>query len=324
MKIDPQSKKPQLHVSALNTLSFCGEQFRRRYVENEKKPPGIALVVGRAVDTAVTADMNEKKRSRQLLPDEAIGDIARDSVVEEIAKDGLRAESPEEQASTLDKIAGDGIDRSVRMALTHHIHHAPKLNPKHVQRPFVITLKDFPFDLAGTWDLETEDRPRDDRERLLAESNPIVDIFSAIRDTKAKKASPPMSLADDDDQLTMYAFAKRILDGKLPGRVTLDCIVDTKTPKVVALESTRTLDDLPPFVERLKVAARAITSGVFVPAKQTDFMCSPRYCGFFDTCRYVKKPKSITVPAETYGGADDSLVKALKASIEMVRGKRTS
>ena len=38
----------------MGMLSRCGEQFRRRYVEHDIVPPGVALIVGSAVDRSVT------------------------------------------------------------------------------------------------------------------------------------------------------------------------------------------------------------------------------------------------------------------------------
>lgn len=318
MKTDSVTKKPQLHVSALNTLSFCGEQFRRRYVENEKIAPGIALIVGRAVDRAVGEDMTSKKETGELLPDEAIADAAADVVRSEIERDGLRVESEEDKELTLDQIADAGVDRSVRLSLTHHKQLAPTLRPLHIQRPFTVELKGFPVDLAGTWDLETEEF-----DTLLTDPATSPDqhrVIEAIRDTKTRKVSPPQTIADDDDQLTAYAFSKYVLDKRLPGKVTLDCVVDTKEPKVVVRESTRKIEDFRPFLSRVEVAVRAIERGVFVPAKQTDPLCSPKFCGYFATCPYVKRPLSVNVA--TVPKVAPTLEQALVASLDEARALR--
>lgn len=54
------SDKKHLSISQINMLGRCGEQYRRRYIEGEKIPPGIAALVGRGVDDSVTINLQNK------------------------------------------------------------------------------------------------------------------------------------------------------------------------------------------------------------------------------------------------------------------------
>lgn len=265
--------RPQLHITALNMLSFCGEQFRRRYVEGEIIPPGIAAIVGKATDHSVTRNLQNKIDHAELLPLEAVLDEARDGFERAWQSEGVRLTTEEVQEG-VEKIKGEAIDKAIRLSQLHAEAAAPLIQPSHVQRELVVTIKGYDYDLAMTLDVQ------EGAER--------------IRDTKTAKKSPPKDAADDSDQLTQYALGVRVVDGMTPKEVALDYLVDNKTPIYKPLVSTRDERDFRVLLNRLESGILAIQRGVFVPVKRTDPMCSPKYCGYFSTCRYVREPRSVT------------------------------
>lgn len=275
------SKRPQLHISAMNMLSFCGEQFRRRYIEKHIVPPGVALITGRGLDASVTSNLQNKIDTGELLPLEEVQTVAADTVRNEIKGGGLRLVDEEEVKRGLKAITGEAVDRAVRLSRAHAQELAPTLQPTAVQREFTLHLQGFPVDIAGTID---------------------VDEADAIRDTKSARKMPSGNPAAESDQLTQYAFARKVLDGKIVSRVVLDYVIDYETEKkkeiktkVAQFEDTRTDEDFRVLLRRTEVAVRAIEKGVFVPVKQSDPLCSPRWCGFFDSCGYVRKPVTLSL-----------------------------
>lgn len=264
------SERPQLHVTALNMLARCGEAFRRRYLEGEIIPPGVAAIVGTAVDRAVTLNLERVTRAEPLLPVEAVQEAARDGL-EAAWADGV-ALDVEEVAEGVTAIRGRALDKAVRLARLHAEEVAPRLRPTHVQRRFVIELPGYPLDLAGAID--------------------VVEA-EAIRDTKTSAKTPAADVAERSDQLTMYALASKVLDGRAPERVALDYLVDLKTPKAATFESTRSSGDFAPLLRRVEAAALAIERGVFFPAPADSWQCSRRWCGYFDSCPYVRRPVQI-------------------------------
>ena len=70
------------HVSAsqLSMYCKCGEQYRRRYVEGEIVPPGVALVSGKSVHKAREIDLKHKMATGEDLAVEAVKESARDQV----------------------------------------------------------------------------------------------------------------------------------------------------------------------------------------------------------------------------------------------------
>lgn len=267
-------KKPVLSISALDTLSRCGEQYRRRYVEGERIPPGVAALVGRGVDRSVDKNLNHKIETQALLTVDELKDTARDAVIHEWDHGGVSL-SADEVKTGVKTVKADAIDKSVRLAELHAVKAAPHLEPTHIQRKWRVELRNYPVDLVGVIDIQ--------------------EGTNAVRDTKTSAKSPREDEAHLSDQLTLYALAGKVLDGKPPDKVALDYLVDTKEPKHVTRESTRTDEDFKVMLRRIEVAIHAIEKGVFVPARQTDWWCSRRWCGFFDTCPYARQRTSVFI-----------------------------
>lgn len=271
--------KPQLHVSMLDTLSRCGEQFRRRYGSlfgwNDKPeiiPPGSALITGIATHKAIEKNLLNKIQSGELLPVEAVKEAARDEV------NGLWSQevrlSPEESGIS-GKVHGDVIDMAVALSSLHAEELAPGILPKAVERKWVINLSGYPFDLAGTMDIE--------------------ETTGAIRDTKTAGKTPNQSAADNSNQLTMYALAKKVCDNEVPTALYMDNLIKLKKPKVVTLETSRDESDYEMLLRRIERAMEIIEKGAFQPANPTDWACSQSWCGYWDSCPFANRRKTFAI-----------------------------
>ena len=270
------SEKQELSVSALNMLVKCGEQYRRRYLLNEKIPPGFALTVGKATHKSVERDLAHKIEKGELLPDEAVRDIARDALVAEWETPlGVILEK-EYAALGFKKARAEAIDTCVTLSSLHHEEVAPAIEPTWVERFWRLDVEGTPVELSGYIDIQ--------------------EGAGAIRDTKTSKKSPSSDEADKSFQLSTYAMAVDAIDGAIPEKVCLDYLVHTKEPKLVQLESTRTRPDFDHVLRRIENASLAIEKGVFTPAPMDSWWCSPKYCGYHASCPYVKRPVSVTVP----------------------------
>lgn len=266
--------RPQLHVTALSMMQGCGEQFRRRYIEGHKIPPGVRMIVGKATDISITANLSNKIATGELLDDEVVSDIARDALNREWDAEGVALDD-DEAGKGIAAVRGEAVDKSIRLAVLHHEVAAPKIKPTAVQRAFAIDVPGYGIELAGTMDIQ--------------------EGLDCVRDTKTSAKSPTADAAHDSDQLTMYALAGQVLDGVAPKRVALDFLVDLKTPKAVTLESTRDASDFSVLLSRVENAAMAIQKGVFVPARQDDWRCSQKWCGYWHSCRYARRPKTVAI-----------------------------
>jgi CRISPR/Cas system-associated exonuclease Cas4 (RecB family) len=256
-----------ISITQINMLGFCGEQYYRRYVLGDKIPPGISLIVGKCTDKTVNDDMTAKIETGELLPVEQIKDIAHDTLNVEWDHGVLLTE--DEVKEDLKKVKGAAIDKTVRLSVLHRTDLAPKLNPTHVQRKWELELPGYP-NIIGYIDLQ--------------------EGTTSIRDTKTTARTPSEDAAHISEQLTIYALAGRVLDGKIPDKLFLDYLVDNKVPKVEIRESIRSEADFGPLFRRLEIALKMISSGLFMPTKQDNNpLCSPRYCGYYRTCPYVRQ-----------------------------------
>ncbi|HSW40818.1 MAG TPA: PD-(D/E)XK nuclease family protein [Acidobacteriota bacterium] len=259
--------KPQLHVSALGMK--CMEAFRRRYIEREVIPPGVALVVGTGTHRGVDVNMHYKIETGDLLPIEAVADAARDGVNHAWEKDGVKLE-PDEVARGVKAVRGEAIDKAVRLATLHAKEKAPRIFPIHAERPWSLEIKGYPLDLVGRLDIQEAD---------------------TVRDTKTSGKTPSEDVAEKSLQLKAYALAVQVLDGKAPGKVFLDYLIDTKTPKTATFEHSPDIDDFQAVLNRVEVISMAMTRGVFVPVEPDHWCCSEKFCGYWNTCKYIRRPK---------------------------------
>lgn len=266
--------RAQLHYSGLDRLQGCGEAFYRIYIVGEKQDANVSMMVGTAVDKATARNLENKIITGKLLTTDQVESIARDSFeIEWKLRD--RVLSQEERLAGEAKTKGDGIDKSVRLARLHHQVIAPTINPTHIQRKWAISIPGFQFDLVGEIDVQ--------------------EGAEAIRDTKAKGKSPNENEVHYSDQLTGYHLAVFVLDGFMVKKVMLDCVIDNKVPVAKVYTSTRDADDHRVFLNRVERAADIIEKGAYTPAQPTDWRCSKKWCGFFDTCKFAKRPKHFVV-----------------------------
>jgi hypothetical protein len=251
----------------------CGEAFRRRYIEKEIIPPGVASVVGTATDKTVTRNLESKMDTQELLSIEEIQDLARDGL-DQAWRWGVTLDD-EEIEKGVKKVKGEATDKAIRLSVLHAKSKAPELRPTHVQRKWALELPGFPVDLVGTLDIQ--------------------EGLESVRDTKTSKQSPKEDVAENSIQLTSYALGIKVIDGQAPRKVILDYLIDTKMPIARTYEATRDDDDFRALLRRVETICLAIERGVFMPVSPDHWMCCAKWCGYWSTCRYVQRPKQFSI-----------------------------
>jgi len=308
----------QLHISALQMLSRCGQQFQFRYILGKKQPPGIFTLVGTSTHRTIHHDLNTKIKTGMLASDIEVKDIA--STIFDSAYQQEPVEPTEddlEEGLTL----ASAKDKAIGLAMVHHQQLAPILYPVAVERPFSLSLDRYLK--AKEQQLRENAKQvtgyaRDLMRRMATAHNVIArdgcdfagtqDVIEAyptkfedegsaltvaIRDTKTGRKSPNKAEAEHSLQLTAYALASNVLDGRLPDKLFLDYLIETPALKeryVKSLTTVASQNDVDMFMERVSNAVYALHSGVFVPARTDDWWCSKRFCGYFGICPYAKRP----------------------------------
>ena len=240
-------------------------QYKFRYEDGLKIPPGVAAYVGTGTHASVEANLTKKKDTGELLPIEEVLTIAADSIRAEWQGEPPRL-TDDERGVGEKAIQGRAVDMAISLAGLHHAAFAPKITPIHVERPWKLELEGFPFDLAGRLDVQEA---------------------HAVRDTKTKGKSPSADAAHRSVQLTAYSLAVKTIDGVNPKELSLDFLVKTKTPKPVRVVSSRSDADYKVFLLQVEAMAKVIEAGAYYPTDSDNWICSKKWCGYFEsTCPY--------------------------------------
>ncbi len=261
-------KKPYLSPTQLDMYSTCGEAYRRRYIEGDKIPPGVAALRGRGVHGGAEVNHRQKLTTRQDMSKADIVDAAV-TAFETARADGFELTSEERSRGT-DIVLGETKDATVRLTSLYAAELAPTIQPAIVEERIRITLPGT-HDMLGIIDVATEDH--------------------VIHDLKSSAKSKNQNDADSSLQLTMYDMSYRAMTGTAPTGIVLDNLVDTKTPKLVQLRTSRSRADMSALVNRFNFTTAAIQAGVFPPANVGHWRCSERWCGYFSSCRYVNSER---------------------------------
>jgi hypothetical protein len=264
------SDKPYVSHSQINLYSNCGEAFRRRYIEGDIIPPGVAALRGRAVHGAAEVNHRQKKKSGIDLSLADLTDAAASTFEETRKREGYSL-TPEEQKVGGPIVLGQAKDRAVKLTGLYASHVAPAIEPDLVEERVRIILPAAPVDLLGVLDVTTK------QER--------------IKDLKTANRSKAQGEADSSLQLSLYSLAYRVKKGTDPAGIDLEVLVDTTIPKHQRITTTRSRRDYEALVARVNAFLKAKDAGVFPPANVGHWLCSPRWCGYFATCPYVNSER---------------------------------
>ena len=338
-KITPKAKlRRQIHVSGINMANDCGQRFLFRYILGIKSPPNAFLLVGKSTDESVTRDLDHKIETGELLQRDDVLEISAAKFEQEQKNEPIELEPEEKKdGKSLEQVLGEAKDKAISLSGLHHDEAAPKIQPVRTRRRFSVNMDAFlrlrakELHAAGETapDKYAADLLHSQARSLNAAARSGIDFVGeqdvqeiqhengrellVIRDTKTSGKSPIPSFmdgnnkagtADESEQLTAYAVASHVVDGKLPDKMVLDYLVRTNaakpTIKYVPTVTTRSMDDVQVFLNRFTNLIHAMKTGVFVPANQSWWGCSPRWCGYFDICPYSKKPKLAQITKEVF------------------------
>lgn len=279
--------KPLLHASQMNMFFRCGIQFQRTYGQKfgvwhkqERIPPGFALAVGSATHQSIDKNMSYKLKNGILLPVDGVVQVAVEAATKILSGD-LHLTADERK--DFEALKGKAIDMAAALSKLHHVQLAPKINPIEVEWEWVMNIKNYPIGMAGTIDLI-------ELITSATEYRPTVDADEGLRDTKTIARTPQPS-AIYTIQNGIYVKAMEAVREKRPKRIGNDYLVKTRQPKAVSHEGEIKepwLDATMARVKRMIETIDAVKAGheAFSPARPDDWVCSPRFCGFYETCKF--------------------------------------
>jgi CRISPR/Cas system-associated exonuclease Cas4 (RecB family) len=250
----------------IDMLFRCPEAYRRRYVEGERCPPGLAMLRGTGVHSAARVNFSQKITTHCDLPPKQIVDAAVAAFDEQIAAGDLALDD-DERSRGLKIVVGETRDDVADIADVHAHEQAPAYQPTHVEHSINV-------ELPGS--------------RSLLAIIDLADTLDRVVDFKTAKRSKSQKDADDSTQLSIYEVAFEAETGRKATELVLDTVVQLKREtKRQTLTTQRTAVDRAVLAERIDVAARMVEAGIFPPAAAGVWNCSKKWCGYYRTCRFV-------------------------------------
>ena len=269
-----EEKKKCLHQSSLGLLWKCGIAYEYRYVKGLKIPPNAAMISGSGTHKGIEKNLISKIDTKKFLPLDVVKDITRDET-KNLWNQGIRL-SEEEAQGGIRKAKGATIDKAVALSGLHYEKVAPLLNPTEVESEFILELEKYPYDIAGKID--------------------IIEGNKSVRDTKTSGKCPNKNAADISDQLTMYYLAQKIKTGIAPEKLYLDYLYQTPKNKIcknITIPTARNDEDLKVLLALIEQAMLVLKKGAFTPASPDFWMCSKKWCGYWNLCKFSRKHTSI-------------------------------
>jgi hypothetical protein len=259
--------KPYISQSQLTMFERCGEQYRRRYIMKEVIPPGITLIRGTSVHKGAQQNFTYKLKKKKDMKASDVIEIAVQTYEDELKKGILLTH--DEKRIGQKKVKGITKDTIVRMTGIFCKNIAPKYMPKFVEEEHRISWPEKKYDLLAKMD--------------------ICDVKDVIVDIKTSTRKKNQLEVDTSEQLSFYAMVFKALTGRLPKGVSFETIIANKgTLETQKLSSMRSLEDLRVILRRINAMVDAMDAQIFVPTSPTNWWCSPRYCGYYYQCRFVK------------------------------------
>lgn len=261
---------PALHASGIDMHARCGVQFEKVYLEGQRRPPRVAMTIGNAVDRAVESDLIAKRDAGAALPADVVADSAAMSFDSAWSNEEPWLDAAERERGEA-AVKGAAKDQSIALAVEHNRVLTPSVSPVHVQRRVRVSVPSLRYDIEGTFDLQTAD--------------------GWIRDVKTSgKLKTANDVASSVQVGLLYPFMASIVDGKWPERAAMHVLQKTKKPRAYVVDAP-VLQDTEPLMQRIRRVERSMETGLFIPADPTSWMCSAKWCGFFDECLFGRRSR---------------------------------
>ena len=264
--------------SMLNMFFRCPEQFRRRYLEGEIIPPGIAAAIGRSVHKAAEENHKHKLLKEEDLPKDYLQDFARDTYVKIVENEGVYL-APEE-LDQAKKIIAEGLDSSVKLTGLYRDKIAPEIFPFLIEKEIHIKVNNFPVLFRGTIDLLTKN--------------------FLIYDFKTGHKKWTEEQAENSLQPTFYWQMVKAVTGRSPEGFVFKVLIDKKEPEIQTLVTKRTDEDFLVIIRMAEVVLKAVETGLFPPTNPSNWWCSPKFCGYYATCPYIPNYKKTRILAKGF------------------------
>ena len=272
---DPRLSLPTsfLSYSQINLYKLCGKRYEFKYVLGQRQPSSSNLVHGRMCHEVVD-DMHQYKMHNSFETPSA--EFYQDAITDKVQE--MKSEIEEWDPKIPDLNVFETAARE--LVGIYHRDRLPDVIPRATEYRVVGLLRDrIPF--QGYVDL-IEQNPMNLTNPLdpafFYEGSPIHPGDTVI-DLKftGKKYGPARVV--NSMQLTLYATVLNLDD------VGYDLLVQKKNSEFVAQRSTRTLGEKNHILDVVEDAVAGISAGHFPRTDPDSWMCTKKWCPYYDQCR---------------------------------------
>jgi hypothetical protein len=257
-----------INQTLIKSWAMCGETVRRRWIEGEVIPAGIAGRVGTGLHRGAEVNHKAKLLSGQDVPMDTIQDAARDAYVRAVRDEGVFI--PLDEAPSARKQISEGLDTTIALAGLYRSDLAPQVRPILVETTLFMDHPELPVPFRITLDVLSRN----------GQGEWWLDLKNSARKW-------PQGQADTDVQATLYNEVIAHNRGRYPSKLSFEIFTRTKEPAHHRLETSREPADFQALVSRVKIMLRQIEAGIFPPAEPGHWKCSPKYCGYWWTCPHI-------------------------------------
>lgn len=252
------------HISSsmLGLFCKCQEAFRRRYLERESIPPGIAAVIGTGMHKGAEANHRQKMDSGTDLPLDSIQDAARDGYIQAV-KNGVFIPAGEEAGAK--KELASGVDTVTNLAAAYARQLAPSITPVAVEEKLQAEVPGLPVPVLGIMD-------------VLDVSGWCPDLKSASRKWSAGKEGGQL-------QPPIYTYLLRTARDIAMPTFSFEVISHKGDHQHIPVHVQP--EDMGHIVTRAQILLYNVQAGLFLPAEPGHWMCNPKWCGYWWSCAYV-------------------------------------
>jgi hypothetical protein len=271
--------KKYLSISQVGMYLRCPRQYKHRYVQDLRRPPGVAITLGSSGHAALELTHHHLVDHQCPAKTESVLDCFADKWKELSA---LIEDWENEDPGKL-KDTGIALVRMYNQTVAPTVRpHVDTQNIRGIEKKFEMSVAGVP--MLGYIDLiDTNSTFLFSPEEVAlmnAEGRSIPsDLQTAIVDFKFKAKSMTQVEVDGSLQLTMYSLATGI------HIVRFEQLLKTKIPKIKSVGSVRTRQDHLWLQHVVREVAESISKGSFPPCDPTSWICNAKWCGFWDQCR---------------------------------------
>jgi hypothetical protein len=253
-----------INQSLIDAWDKCPERVRRRWIEGEIIPPGIAARIGTGLHKGAEVNHLYKKEKGEDLPLDAVQDAARDGYVKAI-EEGIYV-PPEDAAGAKIEIA-KSLDITVKLAKAYREKLAPQVFPDLIEEEIYMNVPGLPIPFRGTVDCYTVD--------------------GWLPDLKTSEKKWPSGKVEKSIQPTVYRELIKAKTGAYPQRISFEVFPKTGKEDHVSYPVNREPEDFTALIKKVGQILSSIQAGIFPAAPSDGWVCSPKWCGYWWTCPYI-------------------------------------